>query len=108
MVNFARMAGAAVEDRRAVTAQVIDTVRRFVAREVIPVASKYEHADEYPQPLVDRMRELGLFGATIPAEYGGLGLGYTTYAKIVQELCRGWMSRPGVLNTQLRIAQVLA
>src|SRR5438876_646681 len=63
MVNFAPMAGAAVEDRRAVTAQVIDTVRRFVEREVIPVASKYEHADEYPQPLVDRMRELGLFGA---------------------------------------------
>src|SRR5207245_1671174 len=86
------MAGAAVEDRHAVTAQVLDTVRRFVAREVIPVASKYEHADEYPQPLVDRMRELGLFGATIPAEYGGLGLDYTTYAMIVEELCRGWMS----------------
>ena len=107
MVNFARMAGAAVEDRRAVTAQVIDTVRRFVEREVIPVASKYEHADEYPQPLVDRMRELGLFGATIPVEYGGLGLDYTTYAMIVAELCRGWMSLSGVLNTHLMFAYVL-
>ncbi|TMB55575.1 MAG: acyl-CoA dehydrogenase [Deltaproteobacteria bacterium] len=101
------MAGAAVEDRHAVTAQVLDTVRRFVAREVIPVASKYEHADEYPQPLVDRMRELGLFGATIPAEYGGLGLDYTTYAMIVEELCRGWMSLSGVLNTHLMFAYVL-
>src|SRR5213595_606534 len=107
MVNFDDMAGAAVEDRRAVTAQVLDTVRRFVAREVIPVASKYEHADEYPQPLVDRMRELGLFGATIPAEYGGLGLDYTTYAMIVEELCRGWMSLSGVLNTHLMFAYVL-
>jgi alkylation response protein AidB-like acyl-CoA dehydrogenase len=107
MVNFARMTGAAVEDRRAVTAQVIDTVRRFVEREVIPVASKYEHADEYPQPLVDRMRELGLFGATIPVEYGGLGLDYTTYAMIVEELCRGWMSLSGVLNTHLMFAYVL-
>ena len=107
MVNFDDMAGAAVEDRHAVTAQVLDTVRRFVAREVIPVASKYEHADEYPQPLVDRMRELGLFGATIPAEYGGLGLDYTTYAMIVEELCRGWMSLSGVLNTHLMFAYVL-
>jgi len=107
MVNFDHMAGAAVEDRPAVTAQVLDTVRRFVTREVIPVASKYEHADEYPQPLVDRMRELGLFGATIPAEYGGLGLDYTTYAMIVEELCRGWMSLSGVLNTHLMFAYVL-
>ena len=107
MVNFDDMAGAAVEDRHAVTAQVLDTVRRFVAREVIPVASKYEHADEYPQPLVDRMRELGLFGATIPGEYGGLGLDYTTYAMIVEELCRGWMSLSGVLNTHLMFAYVL-
>src|SRR3989441_2895808 len=101
------MAGAAVEDRHALTAQVLGTVRRFVEREVIPVASKYEHADEYPQPLVDRMRELGLFGATIPGEYGGLGLDYATYAMIVEELCRGWMSLSGVLNTHLMFAYVL-
>src|SRR5215470_16948996 len=84
--------------------QVIDTVRRFVDREVIPVASRYEHADEYPAPLVERMRELGLFGATIPVEYGGLGLDYSTYAMVVEELCRGWMSLSGVLNTHLMFA----
>src|SRR3989454_12586240 len=101
------MAGAAVEDRHALTAQVLGTVRRFVEREGIPVASKYEHADASPQALVDRMKELGLFGATIPVEYGGLGLDYTTYAMIVEELCRGWMSLSGVLNTHLMFAYVL-
>jgi alkylation response protein AidB-like acyl-CoA dehydrogenase len=98
---------APADDAPEVTAQIIDTVRRFVEREVIPVASRYEHADEYPQPLVDRMKELGLFGATIPVEYGGLGLGYTTYAMIVEELCRGWMSLSGLLNTHLMFAYVL-
>ena len=91
----------------ATTTQILTTVRRFVEREVLPVASKYEHADEYPQPLVDRMKELGLFGATIPAEYGGLGLDYSTYAMIVEEICRGWMSLSGVLNTHLMFAFVL-
>src|SRR5262245_16040780 len=86
------------------TAELVATVRRFVDRDVIPVASKYEHADEYPAPPVDRMRELGLFGATIPVEYGGLGLDYSTYAMIVEELCRGWMSLSGVLNTHLMFA----
>jgi alkylation response protein AidB-like acyl-CoA dehydrogenase len=95
------------DDREAVTAQIIDTVRRFVEREVIPVASRFEHADEYPQALADRMKELGLFGATIPVEYGGLGLDYTTYAMIVEELCRGWMSLSGLLNTHLMFAYVL-
>jgi alkylation response protein AidB-like acyl-CoA dehydrogenase len=92
----------------AVRAQVLETVRRFVDREVIPVANRYEHADEYPQPLVDRMRELGLFGATIAPEWGGLGLDYSTYALIVEEICRGWMSLSGVLNTHLMLAYVLA
>ncbi len=91
----------------ATTTQILTTVRRFVEREVLPVASKYEHADEYPQPLVDRMKELGLFGATIPAEDGGLGLDYSTYAMIVEEICRGWMSLSGVLNTHLMFAFVL-
>jgi len=84
--------------------QVLDTIRRFVDREVIPVASKYEHDDEYPAPLVERMRELGLFGATIAPEYGGLGLDYSTYALVVEEICRGWMSLSGVLNTHLMFA----
>jgi alkylation response protein AidB-like acyl-CoA dehydrogenase len=87
--------------------QVLDTVRRFVEREVIPNASRYEHADEYPTPLVERMKELGLFGATIPVEYGGLGLAVATYAAIVEELSRGWMSLSGVLNTHLMLAFVI-
>lgn len=90
-----------------VQAEILETVRRFVDREVVPVASRYEHADEYPQPLVDRMRELGLFGATIAPEWGGLGLDYSTYARIVEEICRGWMSLSGVLNTHLMFAYVL-
>ncbi|MGH7858911.1 MAG: acyl-CoA dehydrogenase family protein, partial [Candidatus Binatia bacterium] len=72
--------------------QIIETVRCFVDKEVMPTASSYEHEDTYPTPLVDRMKELGLFGATIPAEYGGMGLDVTTYAMIVEELARGWMS----------------
>jgi len=100
--------GHRLDDRQLLTAQILDTVRRFVEREVMPVASRYEHANEYPQPLVDRMKELGLFGATIPTEYGGLGLDYSTYSMIVEELCRGWMSLSGVLNTHLMFAYVLS
>ena len=66
---------------------------------MIPVASELEHADEFPEPLVEQMKELGLFGVTIPEEYGGLGLDLDTYALIQIELSRGWMSLSGVLNT---------
>jgi alkylation response protein AidB-like acyl-CoA dehydrogenase len=79
--------------------EIVATVRDFVEREVVPNASRYEHADEYPTPLVEGMKELGLFGVTIPEEYGGLGLDLTTYALIQVELSRGWMSLSGVLNT---------
>ena len=78
---------------------VVATVREWVEREVYPVASEYEHADEFPAPLVEDMKELGLFGVTIPEEYGGLGLDLLTYALIQIELSRGWMSLSGVLNT---------
>jgi len=87
--------------------EIVSTVRRFVEREVVPVASELEHRNEYPHGLVERMKELGLFGATIPPEYGGLGLDVTTYAMIVEELCRGWMSLSGVLNTHLMLAFML-
>jgi alkylation response protein AidB-like acyl-CoA dehydrogenase len=79
--------------------EVVATVRSFVERDVVPVASELEHADEYPTQLVETMKELGLFGVTIPEEYGGLGLDLTTYALIQVELSRGWMSLSGVLNT---------
>jgi alkylation response protein AidB-like acyl-CoA dehydrogenase len=78
---------------------IVATIREFVERDVVPVASEYEHADEFPEPLVETMKELGLFGVTIPEEYGGLGLDLTTYALIQVELSRGWMSLSGVLNT---------
>ena len=87
--------------------EILQTVRRFVDREVVPTASGYEHSDTYPTPLVDRMKELGLFGATIPTEYGGLGLDVDTYAHIVEELARGWMSLSGVLNTHMMLAFAL-
>jgi len=87
--------------------EILQTVRRFVEREVLPAASSFEHADTYPTPLVERMRELGLFGATIPAQYGGLGLDVSTYAMIVEELSRGWMSLAGVLNTHTMLAFAL-
>jgi alkylation response protein AidB-like acyl-CoA dehydrogenase len=80
-------------------AEIVATVRDWVEREVIPAASEYEHADAYPEPLVEQMKELGLFGVTIPEEYGGLGLDLTTYALLQVELSRGWMSLSGVLNT---------
>ena len=79
--------------------EILRTIRRFVDRDVLTSVSRYDHADEFPAPLVDTMRELGLFGTTIPEEYGGLGLDLTTYALIVKELSRGWISLSGVLNT---------
>jgi alkylation response protein AidB-like acyl-CoA dehydrogenase len=79
--------------------EVVDAVREWVEREVYPVASDYEHADEYPEPLVEDMKRMGLFGVTIPEEYGGLGLDLLTYVLIQVELSRGWMSLSGVLNT---------
>ena len=87
--------------------EIVEAVRRFVDREVVPTASSFEHSDTYPTPLVERMKELGLFGATIPLEYGGLGLDVTTYAMIVEELARGWMSLSGVLNTHMMLAFAL-
>ena len=88
--------------------QILDTVRRFVDREVIPAASGLEHDDAYPHALVGRLKELGLFGAIIPPEFGGLGLDYTTYSMIIEEIGRGWMSLTGVLNTHLVLAYVVA
>ena len=82
-----------------VTTEIVATVREWVEREVMPVASDLEHADEYPEQLVAAMKELGLFGVTIPEEYGGLGLDLETYVRIQIELSRGWMSLSGVLNT---------
>ena len=74
-------------------------VRQFVDEQIIPNAEHYDHEDEFPEPIVEQMKELGLFGVTIPEEYGGMGLDLTTYAMIVEELSRGWISISGVVNT---------
>lgn len=87
--------------------QIVETVRKFVDNEVAPVASELDHRDEYPHALVERMKELGLFGATIPEEYGGIGLDYTTYAMVVEELARGWVSIPGLINSHLMMAYIV-
>jgi len=87
--------------------EIVDTVRRFVAREVIPVASDLEHADAFPSDIVGQMRELGLFGVTIPEQYGGLGLDLLTYIGIIEELSYGWMSLTGVVNTHTMAATLI-
>ena len=74
-------------------------VRQFVDEQILPNAEHYDHEDEFPEPIVEQMKELGLFGVTIPEEYGGLGLDLTTYAMVVEELSRGWISISGVINT---------
>jgi len=78
--------------------EIVATVREFVDRDVIPVASELDHRDEFPTALVETMKGLGLFGTTIPEEYGGLGLGLDTYALILIELSRGWVTLPGIMN----------
>src|SRR3712207_2070839 len=79
--------------------QLVETVRDFVDNEVIPAADEMEHKDEFPEKTVEQMKELGLFGLTVPEEFGGIGESLTTYALTVVELARGWMSLSGVLNT---------
>src|SRR5437588_6377315 len=79
-------------------AEIVAAVRTFVDKDVIPVASELEHADEFPTALVETMKQMGLFGTTIPEEYGGLGLGIDTYALIQMELSRGWPTLSGIMN----------
>jgi len=86
---------------------IVSSIREFVERKVIPVASRLEHADEYPTEIVEGLKDLGLFGANVPEDYGGLGLGYTTFALIIEELSRGWMSIVGPLGTHSVICDII-
>jgi len=86
---------------------VARTVREFVDREVIPVASAMEHRDEYPDGLVETMKTLGLFGLNVPEEYGGNEVDYTTFAIVFEELARGWMGLAGILGAHLVLCDVL-
>jgi alkylation response protein AidB-like acyl-CoA dehydrogenase len=78
---------------------ILEMVRQFVDEQILPQAGRFDHEDEFPEPIVEQMKELGLFGVTIPEEYGGMGLDLTTYSMIVEELSRGWISISGVVNT---------
>jgi alkylation response protein AidB-like acyl-CoA dehydrogenase len=91
----------------AVRAEIIETVRRFVAKDVTPVASDLEREDCFPAAIVDQMRELGLFGVTIPEAYGGLGLDLLTYIGVIEELAYGWMSLTGIINTHTMAATLI-
>jgi alkylation response protein AidB-like acyl-CoA dehydrogenase len=90
-----------------VQAEIISTVREFVDKQIIPNAQELEHSDSYPQHIVEKMKDLGLFGLMIPEEYGGLGESLLTYALCVEELARGWMSISGVINTHFIVAYML-
>src|SRR3954469_1019023 len=83
------------DEQKAIT----EMVREFADRQILPNAEPFDHEDEFPEEIVEQMKELGLFGITIPEEYGGLGLDLTTYTMVVEELSRGWISISGIINT---------
>jgi len=111
--GYRREEGSAVTDARpgtvdeATRAEIVDTVHKFVQGDVIPVASELEHTDTYPDQIVKQMKELGLFGITIPEEYGGLGLDLLTYIGVIEELAYGWMSLTGIVNTHTMAATLI-
>jgi alkylation response protein AidB-like acyl-CoA dehydrogenase len=87
--------------------EILSTVRSFVDKEILPNVNELEHADEYPEQIVAGMAEMGLFGLTIPEEFGGLGESLLTYALVVEQIARGWMSVSGVINTHFIVAYLL-
>src|SRR5829696_6690569 len=87
--------------------EILSTVRSFVDKEIIPHAQALEHSDEYPTDIVEGMKEMGLFGLTLPEQYGGLGESLQTYALVVEEIARGWMSVSGVINTHFIVAHMV-
>ncbi|TWP49276.1 acyl-CoA dehydrogenase [Lentzea tibetensis] len=87
--------------------EILATVRTFVDKEIIPHAQTLEHGDTYPTDIVEGMKEMGLFGLTIPEEFGGLGESLLTYALVVEQIARGWMSVSGVINTHFIVAHML-
>ncbi len=94
-------------DEDAAIEALLDTLERWLASEVVPNVLELEHADEYPREMVEQMREFGLFAATIPEAYGGLGLGASAYVRIVEAVARAWMSLTGVVNTHLMVAELV-
>ncbi len=88
--------------------EIIDTLRRWVDEVVVPESSALELADEYPTAMAEQMEEFGLFGATIPESHGGLDLDHVTYARVIEELSRGWMSLAGIVNSHLICAKLIS
>src|SRR5438874_5411070 len=89
-------------------AVLVGQIRRFVQEAVVPAAAACEHEDRYPHELVEQMKALGLFGAIVPPEYGGAGLSFSTYARVVEELSYGWMSVSGIINSHLMLCYGIA
>lgn len=87
--------------------QIVETVASWVDNEVVPNASAFELADEFPEAMVDQMKAFGLFGCMIPEQYGGLGLDHITYARLIEEISRGFMSLGGVLNSHLIVCTMI-
>jgi alkylation response protein AidB-like acyl-CoA dehydrogenase len=84
--------------------EILKAVKIFVDEKILPVATELEHKDEYPAQIVEGMKEMGIFGLMIPEEYGGLGESLLTYALVVEEIARGWMSVSGIINTHFIVA----
>ena len=88
--------------------QIVSLVRDFVKRDVEPIASAYDNEDIYPHELIPTMCELGLFGINIPTEYGGMGLDFTTFAMIFEELSKGWISVSGIIGTHHILSYIIS
>jgi alkylation response protein AidB-like acyl-CoA dehydrogenase len=88
--------------------EILSVVRTFVDKEIIPNATALEHADEFPDAIVAGMKDMGLFGLTISEQYGGLGESLLTYALVVEQIARGWMSISGIINTHFIVAYMIA
>lgn len=101
------MTSEALREEQQLEAQILATIDKWVEKEVRPIALEYDQADEYPTELVEQMKGLGLFGATIAPEYGGLGLSASTYAKVVSRICEVWMAPSGIFNSHLIMASCL-
>src|SRR6478752_2395637 len=91
-----------------VQTEILSAVKSFVDKEILPYATELEHKDEFPEAIVEGMKEMGLFGLMISEEYGGLGESLLTYALVVEQIARGWMSVSGVINTHFIVAYMIA